>query len=162
MSVIGTSNFLLLKKIALIRYWIQSCAVKSVWLYTPIIWLWQLSAELAALPLFAPLLSAEVPDVLEVGDVRHIQVPALPVVICRGGGGRYVSVEGVEGGGLGAVHVEPPVADKVLLVEQGAVGAEEAVLEQRAAAVRSADVEGLAVGVSVRIVPWTQRNRDVH
>ena len=62
---------------------------------------------------------------------------------------------------LRAVHVEPPVADEVLLVEQGAVGAEEAVLEQRAAAVRSADVESLTVGISVRIVPWREReNRD--
>ena len=31
---------------------------------------------------------------------------------------------------LGAVDVEPPVADEVLLVEQGPVGAQEAVLQQ--------------------------------
>ena len=54
---------------------------------------------------------------------------------------------------LGTVHVEPPVADEVLLVEERAVGAEEAVLEQGVAAVRGADVEGLTVGICVRVVP---------
>ena len=38
---------------------------------------------------------------------------------------RNLVVEGVEGLRLGAVHVEPPVADKVGLVKQGSVGAEE-------------------------------------
>ena len=33
--------------------------------------------------------------------------------------------------GLGAVHVEPPVADEVLLLEQGPIGAQETVLEER-------------------------------
>lgn len=36
-------------------------------------------------------------------------------------------VESVEAGSGGAVEVVPPVADEVLLVEHGAVGAEEAV-----------------------------------
>ena len=41
--------------------------------------------------------------------------------------GSYLVVEGVESLSQGAVHVEPPVADEVLLVEQRAIGAEEAV-----------------------------------
>lgn len=39
-----------------------------------------------------------------------------------------VFVDPVETGGPGAVHVEPPVAHPGELVEDGAVGAEEAVL----------------------------------
>ena len=41
---------------------------------------------------------------------------------------------------LAAVYVEPPVADEVLLVEQRAVGAEEAVLQQAALAVTGTHV----------------------
>ena len=40
-------------------------------------------------------------------------------------------VETIEGVGKVAVHIEPPVADEVLLVEDGAVGAEERVICQR-------------------------------
>jgi hypothetical protein len=40
---------------------------------------------------------------------------------------------------LRAVHVEPPVADEVDLVEQGPVGAEEAVLGQGVRAVPEQD-----------------------
>ena len=53
---------------------------------------------------------------------------------------------------LAAVHVEPPVADEVLLVEDGAVGAEEGVLQQAPDPVIGADVEGLAVGLRVSVV----------
>jgi len=48
-----------------------------------------------------------------------------------GGGlafGSDLFVKGVETLGLGAVKVEPPVADEVVLVEDGAVGTQEAVL----------------------------------
>ena len=49
-----------------------------------------------------------------------------------GGGGLTLSgeviIEAVKALGLSAVKVEQPVADKVVLVEHGAVGAEEAVL----------------------------------
>ena len=48
-------------------------------------------------------------------------------------------VETVEVGLVGTVHVVPPVADEVLLVEDGPVGAEEAV----GGAVGLAHVEGL-------------------
>ena len=41
--------------------------------------------------------------------------------------GGDVLIEAVEALWQGTVHIEPPVTDKVLLVEQGAVGAEEAV-----------------------------------
>ena len=46
---------------------------------------------------------------------------------------------------LAAVHVEPPVADEVLLVEQRAVGAQEAVLGQALAVQVGAHVEGLKI-----------------
>ena len=53
----------------------------------------------------------------------------------------------------GAVHVEPPVADEVLLIEQGAVGTEEAVLGQLVVEGEvGAHVEGLAVGLRVSVV----------
>ena len=53
----------------------------------------------------------------------------------------------------GAVHIEPPVADKVLLVEQSAVWAEEAVLGQLVVEGEvGAHVEGLAVGLRVSVV----------
>ena len=51
-----------------------------------------------------------------------------------------------------AVNVEPPVADKVLLVEQGPVGAQEVVLYEAGGRAR-ADVVHLAVRLGVRIVP---------
>ena len=40
-------------------------------------------------------------------------------------------VEAIEGIGKVTVHIEPPVADEVLLVEDGAVGAEQRVIGQR-------------------------------
>ena len=52
----------------------------------------------------------------------------------------------------GAVHVEPPVADKVLLVEEGPVGAEEAVLDEVGITKVGADVERLALSFGVSIV----------
>ena len=55
-------------------------------------------------------------------------------------------------GHLRAVHVEPPVTDEVLLVEEGAVGAEEAVLDEVGVAEVGADVEGLALGLGVGVV----------
>ena len=61
-------------------------------------------------------------------------------------------VEPVEVLGGGAVDVEPPVTDEVLLLEEGAVGAEEGVLGQAAAPVPGADVEGLALGLGVPVV----------
>ena len=45
--------------------------------------------------------------------------------------------------GGGAVHVEPPVADEVLLLEESPVGAEEGELGQTRVAVVGADVESL-------------------
>jgi len=62
-------------------------------------------------------------------------------------------IEGVEGLCLGAVHVEPPVADKVLLVKQGSVGAEEGELAQASCSIPCADVERLALPLRICIVP---------
>ena len=54
--------------------------------------------------------------------------------------------------GGGAVEVEPPVADEVVLVEDGSVGAEEAVLGQTAGSIGGTDVEDLALGLGVGVV----------
>ena len=72
---------------------------------------------------------------------------------CRGsltGLGQLVVLGLSDGGGLGAVHVEPPVADEVVLVEDGAVGAEEGEL----GGLGAADVENLAFGLLVSVVTW--------
>ena len=61
-------------------------------------------------------------------------------------------VEGVELLSGGAVKVEPPVADEVVLVEEGSVGAEEAVLGEPTSAIGRADVESLALSLRVRVV----------
>ncbi len=53
---------------------------------------------------------------------------------------------------MGAVHVEPVLAHKVLLVEQCPIGTQEAVLGKAALAVGCADVERLAERLRVRIV----------
>ena len=80
------------------------------------------------------------------------------VLAVGGGGGGAVPlggdlvVAGVEALRLRAVEVEPPVADEVLLVEDGAVGAEEGLRAQAAKAVGDAHVEHLAVGRRVRVV----------
>jgi len=67
--------------------------------------------------------------------------------------GSNLLVQGVESSSIGAVEVEPPIADEIVLVEDGAVGAEEGVLGQAAVSVGGADVEGLALGVRVSVVP---------
>ena len=51
-----------------------------------------------------------------------------------------------------AVHVEPPVADEVLLVEQGAIGTEEGEFGKSSITVAGTDVEGLALGLRITIV----------
>merc|ERR1712123_268158 len=52
----------------------------------------------------------------------------------------------------GAVEVEPPVTDKVVLVEEGSVGTEEAVLGETTGSISSADVESLAFSLRVSVV----------
>ena len=68
-----------------------------------------------------------------------------------GFGGNLV-VQGVEALGLGAVEVEPPVADEVVLVQESSVGAEEAVLGEPTSTIGRADVESLALSLRVRVV----------
>ena len=53
---------------------------------------------------------------------------------------------------LRAVHIEPPVADEVLLVEDSPVGAEEAVLEQSTHSVICTNMETLTVSFGISIV----------
>jgi len=55
---------------------------------------------------------------------------------------------------LVAVKVEPPVADEVVLVEDGSVGAEKAVLDLAAVTVSSADVEDLTLGFRISIITY--------
>ena len=57
---------------------------------------------------------------------------------------------------LGAVHIEPPVANEVLLVEDSPVGAEEAVLGESSPTVISAYVERLALCLRVGVVAFTK------
>ena len=59
---------------------------------------------------------------------------------------------------LGAVKVEPPVADEVLLVEDGPVGAEEGLGAEAAEAVGDAHVEGLALGRGVGVVALNEKS----
>jgi hypothetical protein len=61
-------------------------------------------------------------------------------------------VTSVQTFGLRAVKVEPPIADKVLLVEDGAVGAKERLAGESSVSGRDAHVEGLAVGLGVGVV----------
>ena len=68
---------------------------------------------------------------------------------CLGGD---LVVQRVEVFGRGAVKVEPPVADEVVLVEDGSVGAEEGVLGEATLAVSGTDVENLALGLGVSVV----------
>lgn len=67
-------------------------------------------------------------------------------------GGDFV-VPRVKGFGLSAVKVEPPIADEVLLVEDGAVGAEQGLGAEGAQTVGDAHVEHLAFGGGVGVVP---------
>jgi hypothetical protein len=56
-------------------------------------------------------------------------------------------IEIVEGGAASTVNIVPPIADKVLLVEHGAIGAKESV----SAAISLADPENLALSFWVTI-----------
>ena len=61
-------------------------------------------------------------------------------------------IQSIETLGFSAVKVEPPVTDEVVLVEDGSVGAEEAVLGKTSSTISSADVEHLALGFWISIV----------
>ena len=61
-------------------------------------------------------------------------------------------VDGIERLSERAVHIEPPVADEVLLLEDCSVGTEEAVLGQTSVAVITTDVEHLTLSLGVGIV----------
>jgi hypothetical protein len=66
--------------------------------------------------------------------------------------GGDVLIQGVKALGLGAVKIEPPVADEIVLVEDGSVGAEETVLGESSLAISGTDVEHLALGFGVGVV----------
>ena len=50
------------------------------------------------------------------------------------------------------VNIEPPVTDEVLLVEQGTIGTEEAVLGQPSLTISGTNVEWLAVSLNISII----------
>merc|ERR1719500_1643765 len=63
-----------------------------------------------------------------------------------------VIVERIEVLCLSTVEVEPPVADEVVLVEDGSVGAEEAVLGQTSSSISCADMEHLTLRLFIRVI----------
>ena len=64
---------------------------------------------------------------------------------------RQLGVEAPEAPGPRAVHVEPPVAGEVLLLEQRPVRTKKADFSQVALAVISAHVESLTASLGIRI-----------
>ena len=91
-----------------------------------------------------------------VGGGSHVSGSTVGAKISGGvSGGTFggdLVVAAVQIFGFGTVKVEPPVADEVVLVEDGSVGAQEAVLAKTAQAVGSTNVEHLAFGLRVGIV----------
>ena len=91
-----------------------------------------------------------------VGGGSHVSGSTIGSKISGGiSGGTFsgdLIVAAVQIFGLGAVKVKPPVADEVVLVEDGSVGAQEAVLAKTAQTVGSANVEHLALGLGVGVV----------
>merc|ERR1711976_239310 len=63
-----------------------------------------------------------------------------------------VVIEAVKVSSLSAVKVEPPITNKVVLVEDGTIRAEEGVLGKTALSVRGANVEDLAFSLGIGIV----------
>ena len=61
-------------------------------------------------------------------------------------------VQAVKAFGLGTVKVEPPITDKVVLVENSSVGAEERVLGQSSLTISSTNMEDLTFGFGISII----------
>ena len=61
-------------------------------------------------------------------------------------------VEAVQAFGLGAVKVEPPITNKVTLVENGSVGAQKGIFSESSLTIGGTDVESLAFGLGVGVV----------
>ena len=72
--------------------------------------------------------------------------PGLAPLVCD------LPVDGPEATSRAAVHIEPPVAGEVLLLEESPVGTEEADLVEVPLALVDTHVEGLAVGLGVGVV----------
>ena len=79
---------------------------------------------------------------------------------CSGSRGSLSSRSNLRVLGLGkssrlcTVNIEPPVTDEVVLVEDGSIGAEEAVLGKTSSTISSADVECLTLSFWISIVTW--------
>ncbi len=109
-------------------------------------------------------MSAALPATLTLSTIsvqRLVTGSSVVVVIARGSGLRLGSgltfssdfiVQAVKTFGFSTVKVEPPVADEVSLVENGAIGAEEGVLGKAALTISSADMESLAFGLGISII----------
>ena len=94
------------------------------------------------------------------GSVSYVSssgssIVSLGVTCSRGEGVSLSSIlviEAVEVLGCGAVKVEPPVADEVVLVEDGSVGTEETVLGETTSSISCTDVENLTLSLLISIV----------
>ena len=87
------------------------------------------------------------------GILSGSSIACEPSIACKSFAfGCDLIVEGVEVFGGGAVEVEPPVTDEIVLVQEGPVGAEEAVLGEPTGAIGCADVERLALSLRVCVV----------
>ena len=87
------------------------------------------------------------------GGVLVVDVRGRSLLV--GGGltlGGDLIVQRIEAGGLRAIEVEPPIADEVVLVEDGSVGAEERVLGEAALTVGGANVEHLALSLGIGVI----------
>jgi hypothetical protein len=99
-------------------------------------------------------------EVADVCDIAHIKIATsstttiIAPFTSSGGGSSDISIQRIKSFSQSAIYVEPPVTDEVLLVEKGAVGTEEAVLDEPRVAVICTDVESLAVRLGVSIVPF--------
>ena len=68
--------------------------------------------------------------------------------------GSNVVVQAVKAFGLSTIKVEPPITDKVVLVENSSVGAEERVFGKTSLTVSSTDVEHLALSLGISVVSY--------
>jgi len=64
----------------------------------------------------------------------------------------YIIVEAVKAFGFGTVKVKPPITDKVSLVENGSVGAQERVFGQTTLAIGGTYMESLAFSINITII----------
>ena len=65
-------------------------------------------------------------------------------------------IESIKTFSLRAVKVKPPITNEVVLVEDGAIRAEEGIFGKATFAIVSTDVEDLALGLGISIITFEQ------